>query len=128
MPFRRSKPAAARGGLGQWREQMHQRLIEAADAGVPIVAGSDAAVPGLRFGSGLVAEVEALARAGLGARAALQAATVTAAQVLGRADTGVLAAGRAADLLVVDGDPLADPAALRRVRSVWRAGRAVSAS
>ncbi len=52
-------------------------------------------------------------------------ATVDAAHALGLSDTGALAPGMRADLLVVDGDPLADIAALRRVRHVLAAGRPV---
>jgi enamidase len=41
------------------------------------------------------------------------------------ADFGVVQAGRAADLVLIEGDPLADPAALDRVAVVVRAGRVV---
>jgi imidazolonepropionase-like amidohydrolase len=59
---------------------------------------------------------------------ALRAATSAAAELLGIADeTGAIAPGRRADLLLVDGDPLADVTALTRVQGVWRAGRRVAA-
>ena len=57
---------------------------------------------------------------------ALTAATRDAARAIGLAETnGRLAVGLRADLLVVDGDPLADVAALRNVRAVYLEGRLV---
>jgi imidazolonepropionase-like amidohydrolase len=60
---------------------------------------------------------------------ALQIGTRDAAQALGLGDrTGVLEAGRWADVLVVDGDPLADVRLLQapeRIRAVFRDGRLV---
>jgi imidazolonepropionase-like amidohydrolase len=69
-----------------------------------------------------VAELRLLAEAGLGPGPALAAATSLAAAHLGLEDAGRIAPGARADLLVVDGDPLADLAALERVRLVARAG------
>jgi len=60
---------------------------------------------------------------------ALQIATRDAAQAIGLGErTGLLAAGRWADLLVVEGDPLADIRLLQqpeRIRGVFRDGRLV---
>lgn len=92
---------------------------------VPIVAGSDSGVPGQRHGS-LPDELVAMVRAGAPPELALRAATVEAARLLGvDAEHGVLAPGRRADLVAVDGDPLADITALRNVRLVLLAGRVV---
>lgn len=56
----------------------------------------------------------------------LRSVTSVAADVLGVADRkGTVRAGKEADLLVVDGDPLSDIAALRAVRAVFRAGTPV---
>jgi cytosine/adenosine deaminase-related metal-dependent hydrolase len=66
-----------------------------------------------------------MAEGGLGPRAALRAATAGGAAALGRSDIGRLAVGAAADLIVVDGDPLADPRVLirpSRMRLVVRNG------
>ncbi|MDO9444247.1 MAG: amidohydrolase family protein, partial [Dehalococcoidia bacterium] len=52
-------------------------------------------------------------------------ATSTSADLLGLPDRGVIQAGRRADLLVVEGDPTEDLAALQRVRLVVRAGSIV---
>jgi imidazolonepropionase-like amidohydrolase len=53
---------------------------------------------------------------------ALIAATATAAEALGLSDRGTLTAGKRADLVVVDGNPLDDVGCLERVRAVMKAG------
>jgi imidazolonepropionase-like amidohydrolase len=57
-----------------------------------------------------------------GARPALAALTGGAARALDLPDRGFLRTGLLADLVAVDGDPLAEPDALLRVRAVWRGG------
>lgn len=103
-------------------QRRFERLREAHEAGVQIVAGSDAgmAIPG--FGDGLIGEVMMLGEAGLPNRDVLQAATSRAAAALRSDQIGVLEAGRAADLLLVDGDPLADLQHLNEVMAVLRDG------
>jgi imidazolonepropionase-like amidohydrolase len=81
---------------------------EAIDAGVSIAFGTDTGVPGTLFGENAV-ELRHLVRNGLTTEQALLAATRDAAAVLGwQADTGTLQAGRLADCLLIDEDPLAD--------------------
>jgi imidazolonepropionase-like amidohydrolase len=104
---------------------LQQRVREFRDAGGTIVAGSDAARPGVRLGFGLHRELELLVESGMTPREALRAATVDAAQLLGTDHIGVIAAGRAADLLVVDGDPTSDVAVAREPLLVIRDGRMV---
>jgi imidazolonepropionase-like amidohydrolase len=70
-----------------------------------------------------VEELRLLVAAGLTPARALVAATSAAAAHLGLADAGRVAPGARADLLLVAGDPLADLAALSRVRLVTRDGR-----
>ena len=97
-------------------------------AGLPIAAGGDL---GNRFPHGTNArELEYLVRAGLSPLEAIQAATGTAARAL-KLDklTGALEAGRRADVLVLDGDPLADIRLLQepeRQALVLKDGRAVA--
>ena len=92
-------------------------------AGVTLVFGTDGGV--LPHGQN-AAEFGALARAGIPAIDAIRAATVNAARMLGLSDSlGVIAPGKAADLIGVDGDPLADVTALQRVRFVMLRGRRV---
>lgn len=106
-------------------ETLRQRVGEFHDAGGRVVVGSDAARPGVRFGAGVHRELELLVESGLTPHQALRAATVDAASVLGSDHLGVIASGRAADLLVVDGDPTTDVAAARDVVLVFRDGRLV---
>lgn len=95
-------------------------------AGVTMATGTDA---GSTFvGHGVVAhEVELLVRFGLRPLDAIAAATRNAARMLHLdGEIGTVEAGRRADLLVVDGDPVADVRSLRDVRHVLRDGRFVS--
>lgn len=89
-----------------------------------IVAGSDAANPGVGFGDGLHRELELLVEAGLEPMEALRASTAEAAEHLRLGDElGAVEAGRNADLVAVDGDPLDDISAIREIRWVFRDGR-----
>ena len=96
-------------------------------AGVPILAGTDsnagAGIPfAPRHGESLHEELELLIDAGLSTVEALRAATVLPAQHFGLHDRGVIEPGRRADLVLIDGDPIADIRATRQIRRVWCAG------
>ncbi|KAA2253843.1 amidohydrolase family protein [Solihabitans fulvus] len=96
-------------------------------AGVPILAGTDAnSQPGVPFqvahGESLHHELELLVAAGLSTLDALRAATVLPARHFGLDDRGAIEPGLRADLVLVDGDPLADIRATRAVRTVWCGG------
>lgn len=101
---------------------MWDTVAAVAAAGGRIVGGTD--TPIVPYGLGLILELEQLAEAGLGAAGALRTATSVAAEALGLSgELGVIAPGAVADLVILDGDPLEDPANLRRVRAVIRGGR-----
>ena len=72
-------------------------------------------------------ELECLVQAGLSPMQALQAATGLAAECLGwERDVGTVQAGRLADLVAVDGDPLRDITLLQspeRIKLVYKGGR-----
>jgi imidazolonepropionase-like amidohydrolase len=106
--------------------RLQERVAEFHAAGGRVVAGSDAGVPGVPFGGGLHRELELLVSSGLTPAEALQAATSEAAAVLRTDEVGVIEPGRAADLVAVDGDPLADIRAVRNVIMVLRDGRLVT--
>lgn len=96
-------------------------------AGARILAGTDAnRTPGIPvqppFGVSMHHELELLVRAGLTTREALNSATSLPAQAFGLRDRGVVRTGYRADLLLIDGDPLADIRATRSIRSVWAGG------
>src|SRR5439155_19599624 len=85
----------------------HQAAFRAAlDAGVQVACGTDTGVPGSAFGENAL-ELALMVDHGLTADQALLAATRDAAAVLGwTANAGTLEAGKFADCLLVDGDPL----------------------
>ena len=89
-------------------------------AGVPIVAGTDVGVPGYT----LYRELELYVKAGLTPLEAIQAATITPARVTKLdQETGSIEAGKRADLIVLDANPLANISNIRTVRSVVTQGR-----
>jgi imidazolonepropionase-like amidohydrolase len=92
-------------------------------AGVPIVAGTDAANPGTTHGASLHRELELLVAAGLTPIEALAAATANPARAYDLRDRGRIARGLRADLVLVAGDPTTDILATRAIRKVWKLGR-----
>jgi imidazolonepropionase-like amidohydrolase len=96
------------------------------DAGVPIAMGTDTGPTGRFQGYFELMELELLVKAGLTPRQALLTATSDAARCLKvDADLGTLQAGRWADFVVLDADPLANISNIRRIDSVWIAGNRV---
>ena len=98
------------------RQRIYEKELEIVGAlhraGIPIVAGTDQAVPG----HSLHREMELYVEAGFTPLEAIQAATVVPARVM-RLDqeVGTLQVGRRADLIVIEGDPLAE---IRNTRNV----------
>jgi imidazolonepropionase-like amidohydrolase len=111
----RARPVAAAHGAS---------FQAAVKAGVPVVAGTDAGTPDNPHG-GVALEVVFMVEAGLDVLLAVRAATAEAADLLGEPDRGVLRRGAAADVLVADGDVVADATALQRPAAVFQAGRQV---
>ena len=96
-----------------------------ADMGVSMVAGTDAGVDGVPFGRPW-REIELLSRSGLSNFYAIKAATSTAAQCLGIADqVGTVVSGKEADLIALDGNPLEDLRALRKIKMVMKSGEVI---
>jgi imidazolonepropionase-like amidohydrolase len=88
---------------------------------VTLVVGTDSL-----NGFGLDRELELWQQAGIPARDVLRAATIGAARVMKRdAELGSIAPGKLADVVLVDGDPLADVSAMRRVAVVMKDGALV---
>lgn len=103
-----------------------ERLARAIRLGVPIAFGSDEyyQLAGDTRGEASLMALRAYQASGLSPLETLRAATIGAADLLGQADRlGSIEAGKAADVIAVDGDPLKDVADLRRVRFVMKAGR-----
>jgi imidazolonepropionase-like amidohydrolase len=86
--------------------------------------GTDAGNIGTLHGPSVFREMALMARAGLTPLEVLRSATVGGAIAMGmERDIGEVVPGRAADLVVLDADPLADVRNLARVDRVIRAGR-----
>ncbi len=92
------------------------------EAGVPILAGTDAPNPGTAHGVSMHREMELLVQAGLSPADALAAATSRPAAAYGLADRGRIAPGLKANLLLVAGDPTQDIRATREIDTIWKDG------
>lgn len=94
-------------------------------AGVPLLAGTDSFGLGkMVLGLSLHHELELLVEAGLAPIDSLRAATITAARALGKEnDLGSIKAGKLADLLILDADPLANISNSQKIHQVMKGGR-----
>ena len=90
------------------------------DAGVPIVAGTDGALPGYS----LLRSIEMYVDAGLTPMQAIESATRVPAESMGLAkESGTIEAGKRADLIVLGADPLANISNIRKLNWVVANGR-----
>jgi len=97
----------------QWKALM-ATLHALHAAGIPMVAGTDQAIPGYS----LHREIEIYAEAGFTPLEALQAATIVSARALGvEKESGSLEAGKRGDVLLLNADPLAH---IHNTRTVWK--------
>jgi imidazolonepropionase-like amidohydrolase len=93
-------------------------------AGVPLLAGTDAMNPFCFPGFSLHDELALLVESGLTPLAALQAVTIRPAEFLARAgDFGQIAAGKRANMVLLDADPLADIRNTTQIQAVWFQGK-----
>ncbi|WP_157219121.1 metal-dependent hydrolase family protein [Flavisphingomonas formosensis] len=105
---------------------LQKNLHDAYKAGVKIAFGTDTF--GLSAHGENAQEFAIMVRAGMTPMDAIWAATHNAADLIGASgDIGAVAPGRYADIIAVDGDPLADVTVLERVGFVMKGGRVVKA-
>jgi imidazolonepropionase-like amidohydrolase len=108
-------------------ERFHARMAESGavigalhKAGIPVVAGSDTGL----IGYGLHRELELYVQAGMTPLEAIQTATTVAARAMNLADdSGSIEAGKRADLILVNGNPLENISDIRKVSRVVANGR-----
>jgi imidazolonepropionase-like amidohydrolase len=102
-----------------------KNLKKLADAGVRYGFGTDTGVPGRFQGYFEHLELAQMVKAGLTPMQAIVAATGSAAEFLRAKDLGTLEAGKWADLVVLQRDPLADITNSRTIEAVYIAGNKV---
>jgi imidazolonepropionase-like amidohydrolase len=96
------------------------------EAGAVMVVGSDAGIAPIKPHDVVRHAPDQLREIGIGQAEALTMITSVSADVIGLGHRkGRIAPGFDADILAVDGDPIADPAALHRIRAVYARGMAV---
>ncbi|UYM07682.1 metal-dependent hydrolase family protein [Solicola gregarius] len=130
--YRSIADAATTGSAPAYATRKAERVVDAhrtsvakaLEAGIPLVAGTDAGSPGMPHGN-LVAELEALVDCGVPVVTALRAATSTAADALGRPELGRVRPGASADLVVTDRNPFEGVDALRAPTTVIRSGQVI---
>jgi imidazolonepropionase-like amidohydrolase len=87
--------------------------------GVSLMAGTDATAPNVFPGFSLHEDLFYLVKAGLTPLQALQAATAAPAEFLGRsAEQGTIQAGKRADLVLLDGNPLDEIRNTQKIQAV----------
>ncbi len=93
-------------------------------AGVKIIAGTDNGAPYVFHGFSLHHELGLLVESGLTPMEALQAATINAAESVGRLDSlGTIEEGKIADLILLEANPLLSVENTKRINSVFYNGK-----
>jgi imidazolonepropionase-like amidohydrolase len=105
-------------------EVQARNLARLVAAGVPIGFGTDAGV-GAPYGWSAHAEIADMVAAGMTPAQAIVAATRTSAGILRLDQLGTIAAGKSADFIVLDANPIDDIRNTRRIASVYLRGRQV---
>jgi imidazolonepropionase-like amidohydrolase len=115
-------------GATKFAQASAARLMRAVRAGVKVAFGSDEYydTPGRTRGQASLLTLQAYQEAGMPPLEVLRAATVNSAMLLGWGDRiGAIEAGKLADIIAVDGDPLKDVKDLQRVRFVMKGGEVI---
>jgi imidazolonepropionase-like amidohydrolase len=107
-----------------FRQGMQQIIQLANSLGVKIASGFDASSPDNQGKN--ANEIIALTLVGMTPLQAIRAATLNASELMGWQDrVGAIEAGKYADLIAVEGDPLSDVAAIQQVKFVMKGGKVV---
>ena len=104
-------------------ERLKTNFMKMIESGARLILGADAGVrPGDAFGSGDHHEIAHWVQMGLSPADAIIAATSRPAEALGLTDVGTLAAGKMADFIVLNANPLADIKNTRQIANVYLRG------
>ncbi|MFY9743044.1 MAG: amidohydrolase family protein, partial [Candidatus Sulfotelmatobacter sp.] len=107
-----------------FQQQMEQVIQLAHELGVKMASGFDPESPQTQGKN--ANELVALTVVGMTPLQAIQAATINASELIGWQDRiGTIEAGKFADLIAVDGDPISDITTLERVKFVMKGGKVV---
>jgi len=116
-----AKDDEARAKLARDVETQRKTLAMVRELGVKLAAGLDATSIATHGHNAM--ELESLVKLGVPPIEALRAESVSAAELLGLSDrVGTIEPGKLADLVAVEGDPLADITALEHVKLVVKGG------
>jgi len=122
--FYAHRPAEAVEAARKTYGNMQRSLAKLNSAGVRIALGADSgAVPDHFHAYTTQRELQLMVEAGMTPAQALTAATVTSADFLRLSDRGTLDAGKRADFVVLDANPLDDIANTERIADVYLGGR-----
>ena len=124
--------AGTEGGIPEWAVEKAEEAAEAfessfehaEEAGVRIAMGTDAGTP-FNFHADIPEELALMVDYGLTPEAALEAATTTAADLLGLDDAGLIEEGYRADLVLLDANPAEDASAWGTPETVVQGGEIV---
>lgn len=114
-------PGLVENAYRVWDRKL-EYFLRAVSAGAKFATGTDTGAPRV-FHHELALELELMVQVGLSPEQALRAATVSCAELMGWSATlGTLSPGKEADVVLVDGNPLANIGATRHVRHIFKAG------
>ncbi|RTE86611.1 MULTISPECIES: amidohydrolase family protein [Gammaproteobacteria] len=118
------------GADNQFPAHFYNNLLETTgkmhEAGIPILAGSDAPNPNTAHGWSLITEMLMLQKAGMPAAEVIRAATANTAQAFSLEHRGVIQPGVRADFVVLDSSPLTDLSVFLTPHEVWKNGFSVA--